>query len=103
MKKRYLLQIGFSHVESYKRQTIESKNQLKVCIPKLICHYKEFRDVSTGTTGTTTDAPKFSDTLTLFQPGEQILPQHRRSCTNISPTVTSLIGMCNLLVDLFVS
>ena len=57
----------------------------------------------TGVTGATAVEPKFSDTLTLFQPGEQILPQHRRSCTNISPTVTSLIGMCNLLVDLFVS
>jgi hypothetical protein len=27
------------------------------------------RDVSTGATGATTVAPKFSDTLTLFQPG----------------------------------
>ena len=27
------------------------------------------RDVSTGATGATAVAPKFSDTLTLFQPG----------------------------------
>ena len=27
------------------------------------------RDVSTGATGSTAVAPKFSDTLTLFQPG----------------------------------
>ena len=34
----------------------------------------EGRDVSTGATGATAVAPKFSDTLTLFQPGGQILP-----------------------------
>ena len=30
------------------------------------------RDVSTGATGATAVAPKFSDTLTLFQPGEGV-------------------------------
>ena len=29
----------------------------------------EFRDVTTGATGTTEVAPKFLDTRTLFQPG----------------------------------
>ena len=32
------------------------------------------RDVTAGATGATAVAPKFSDTLTLFQPGGQILP-----------------------------
>ena len=32
------------------------------------------RDVSAGATGATAVAPKFSDTLTLSQPGGQILP-----------------------------
>ena len=32
------------------------------------------RDVSAGATGVTAVAPKFSDTLTLSQPGGQILP-----------------------------
>ena len=32
------------------------------------------RDLSTRATGTTPVAPKFSGTLTLFQPGGQILP-----------------------------
>ena len=43
--------------------------------------YVHCRDVTTGTTGATTVAPKFSDNLTLFQPwgyitlpGGQILP-----------------------------
>jgi hypothetical protein len=31
--------------------------------------YKEIRDVSAGATGATPVAPKFSDTLTLSQPG----------------------------------
>ena len=36
--------------------------------------YSYVRDVTTGATGATEVAPKFSDTLTLFQPGGQILP-----------------------------
>ena len=36
--------------------------------------YIQHRDVSTGATGATAVAPKFSDTLTLLQPGGQILP-----------------------------
>ena len=32
------------------------------------------RDVTAGATGATAVAPKFSDTLTLFQPRGQILP-----------------------------
>ena len=31
------------------------------------------RDVTAGATGATAVSPKFSDTLTLFQPGGQIL------------------------------
>ena len=44
---------------------------------KILCSLKIFhsRDVSTGVTGATVVAPKFSDTLTLSQPGGgQILP-----------------------------
>ena len=33
-----------------------------------------YRDVSAGATGATAVAPKYSDTLTLSQPGRQILP-----------------------------
>ena len=46
----------------------------------------DYRDVTIGETEATTVAPKFLYTLTLFQPGEQILPQHRRGCTKNFPT-----------------
>jgi hypothetical protein len=36
------------------------------------------RDVSTGATGATVVAPKFSDTLTLCQPGGADSAHHRR-------------------------
>ena len=41
-----------------------------------ICYYLVLlgRDLSTGATGTTVVAHKFSDTLTLSPPGGQILP-----------------------------
>ena len=39
------------------------------------------RDVSTGATGVTAVAPKFSDTLTLFQPGEANSAHHWHGCT----------------------
>jgi hypothetical protein len=48
------------------------------------------REVTIGATGATADAPKFSNTLTLFQPGRQILPLHRRSRTKKLPGITSL-------------
>ena len=48
------------------------------------------RDVTAGATGATAVAPKFSGTLTLFQPGGQILHQHRRGRTKNFPTVISL-------------
>ena len=48
------------------------------------------RDVTTGTTDKTAVAPKFSDVLTLFQPGGQILPYHCRGRTINFPAVTSL-------------
>ena len=35
--------------------------------------YRNSRDVTTGATGATAVTPKFSDTLTLSQPGGQIL------------------------------
>ena len=47
-------------------------------------------EVTTGATGVTLVAPKFSDILTLFQPGRQTLPQHCRGRTKNFPTVTSL-------------
>ena len=37
-----------------------------------------FRDVSIGATGATLVAPKFSDTLTLFQPGQGADSAHHR-------------------------
>ena len=39
------------------------------------------RDVSTGATGETEVAPKFSDTLTLFQPGGADSTHHWRGRT----------------------
>ena len=39
------------------------------------------RDVSTGATGATVVAPKFSDTLTLSQPGGADSAHHRRGRT----------------------
>ena len=36
------------------------------------------RDVTTGATGATEVAPKFSDTLTLFQPRGADFAHHRR-------------------------
>ena len=51
------------------------------------------RDVTAGATSATTVAPKFSDTLTLFQQGQgglQILPLYRRGRTKKFPAVTSL-------------
>ena len=43
------------------------------------------RDVSTGATGATAVAPKFSDTLTLYPPGGQILPTITEFATKFSP------------------
>ena len=52
--------------------------------------YVHCRDVTTGTTGATTVAPKFLDTLTLFQPGGQILP----TIGAVSPKLTSWLRPC---------
>jgi hypothetical protein len=49
------------------RKVIIFEQSLKVFLFK-------FRNVTTGTTGTNAVAPKLSDTLTIFQPGGQILP-----------------------------
>ena len=48
------------------------------------------RDVSTRATGATAVAPKFSDTLTLFQPRGTDSAYHRRGRTYIFPVVMSL-------------
>ena len=41
-------------------------------------------------TSVTAVAPKFSDALTLFQPGRADSAQHRRGCSKNFPAVTSL-------------
>ena len=45
------------------------------------CSLIKYRDVSTGATGATEVAPKFSDTLTLFQPGGADSTHHWRGHT----------------------
>ena len=53
--------------------------------------------VTAGATGATAVAPKFSDVLTLFQPGEgggADSAQHRRGYTKNFPVVTSLLIIC---------
>ena len=52
--------------------------------------YVHCRDVTTGTTGATTVTPKFSDTLTLFQPRGADSAHHWRGHAYIFPVVTSL-------------
>ena len=54
---------------------------------RLLCDYGSviyyYRDVSAGATGATTVAPKFSDTLTLSQPGgDRFCPPSQRSNLN---------------------
>ena len=51
------------------------------------------RDVSTGATGATGVAPKFSDTLTLFQLRGADSAHHWHGRTYIFPVVTSLISL----------
>ena len=48
------------------------------------------RDITAGVTGATAVAPKFSDTLTLFQPRGADSAHHRLGRTYIFPVVTSL-------------
>jgi hypothetical protein len=52
------------------------------------------RDVSTGATGATTVAPKFSVTLTLFKPGGADSAHHCRGRTKNFHVVTSLGVEC---------
>ena len=59
------------------------------------------RDETTGATGTTEVAPKFSDTFTLFQPDEVDSAQHRRGRTKNLPMDTSLDLQVNLCQKLF--
>ena len=47
--------------------------------------YVHCRDVTTGTTGATTVTPKFSDTLTLFQPREAGSAHHWHSLRGYDP------------------
>ena len=49
------------------------------------------RDVTAGATGVTKVAPKFSDALTLFQPGGADSAQHCKGRTKNFPVVTSLL------------
>ena len=51
------------------------------------------RDVSTGATGATWVAPKFLDTLTLLQPGGQILP----TIGTVAPKLTLWLRPCTEL------
>jgi hypothetical protein len=48
------------------------------------------RDVTTGATGATAVAPKFSDTLTLSKPRGADSTHHRRGRSLHFPVVTSL-------------
>jgi hypothetical protein len=50
----------------------------KVESTKWLKHKLRARDVSTGATGATEVAPKFSDTLTLSPPGGADSAHHRR-------------------------
>jgi hypothetical protein len=52
------------------------------------------QNVTTGATGTTMVAPKFSDILTLYQPGWANSAHHRRCCTKIFPMDSSLYSIC---------
>ena len=52
------------------------------------------RDVTAGATGATAVAPKFSDALTLFNPGGQILPNIAEVALNFSPR----LHLCTPLV-----
>ena len=58
-------------------------------IYKIVCTLV-CRDVSTGATGATAVAPKFSDTLTLFQPRGADSAHHWHGRTYIFLVVTSL-------------
>ena len=61
-------------------------NEFQYCTPSP----SQSRDVTAGTTIATAVAPTFSDNLTLFQPGGQILPHQRRGSTKNFPVVTTL-------------
>ena len=54
----------------------------------LIWYKGYYRDVSTGATGATAVAPKFSDTLTQSPPGDSA--HHHRGCNQIFPVIMSL-------------
>ena len=51
----------------------------------ILLHKTLSRDVSTGATSATLVAPKFSDTLTLCQPGGKILPAIAEVAPKFSP------------------
>ena len=55
------------------------------------------RDVSTGATGATVVAPKFWDTLTLLQPGGQILP----TIAEVAPKFFLWLRPCLLCINIF--
>ena len=62
----------------------------------LVCNQNLLsRDVNTGATGATKVAPKFSDTLTLFQPGGQIQP----TISGVAPKFSLWLRPCTVHVD----
>ena len=64
--------------------------------------YVHCRDVTTGTTGATTVTPKFSDTLTLFQPRGQILPTITKVTVDIFPWLrpcTKMVFLPSIYLD----
>ena len=54
------------------------KNCSGILYARMCTHGQLVRDVSTGATDATAVAPKFSDTLTLFQPGGADSAHHCR-------------------------
>ena len=57
------------------------------------------RDVSTGATGATAVTPKFWDTLTLLQPGGQILP----TISEVAPKFFPWLRPCLLSINFHIS
>ena len=62
-----------------KKKIVTNKNLKRIIVAlKNENELKKFRDVSTGATGATVVAPKFSDTLTLSQSRGADSAHHRR-------------------------
>ena len=94
----YFVSVVRSYDGTIKRLTC---GHAKLIIPTLsyyvILSVVMLRDVSTGATGATAVTPKFSDTLTLFQPGGgQILP----TIGAVAPKFFLWLRPCNKTNDL---